>query len=352
MLTKFYPYLLSLSVIKRIALKKTYLQFVFLILAIEHYLIKRKNIKFLAISFISIFSYMLLSISLRDSFTKEEISKWTQLFIMISTIPFIYEIFIKNIQKITYISAGLSLIEAILGKVIGYEKFANQIFSITIPRVQGIVGEPNFSALFLFTLFVLNKEKSRYWLLPFILLTGSKTTILLILIFLIVSKAPLLVKNIIRKIAIGGFILYPLISYCAFKYSNNETRAYLTKLTSHRFAIHYIYVSSSFENLFGDGMVTNVNRVHNERPQEVRDFLSSSKLDLVKGEQHSLPIEVLYKLGFLPFLIFGLYLFVNQKSLALGTTFIMLNLINLNGMSELSTFLILSMIFKDTIDEG
>lgn len=352
MLTKLHPYIINLSVIKRFALNKTYLQFLYLILSIEHYLIKRKNLKLLYIWFVSIIIFMGISMAERGEFSAPEMLKWIQLFIMVSTIPFIFELFKKNINIITYLSALLSLVEAIAGKLLGYEKFINVILGMSFPRIQGIVGEPNFSALFLFTAYLFNKERSKYLLIPFIFLTGSKTTIILVIMFTMVSLFPNFIKDAFKKIALAGFVLYPLISYCGFKYSNNETREILTNLTSHRFSIHYIYVTKSFDNLFGDGLKTNVEKVHNERPQEVIDFLKYSKIDLVHGEQHSLPIEILYKFGVIVFTIFCGYLITMRNRINFESLFVLLNLINLNGLFEISTFLILSMLFWSNCNEG
>lgn len=266
----------------------------------------------------------------------------------------------KKLEKILVYSTSLILITALIEHFFFFSYGeVKDILNFKVHRLQGTVGESNYSAIICAGLFMLSWLRKK-WLLCLInicciTLFISKTSFLLCFLFcfstLIYSKYPLVWRKIL-SIGFGLLLLTPILVFLFSFFQNSSLFSLIENVTTGRLIIWKVYVDMGLQNMFGVGYMNGWdNMAHYLKPYlELQRSLRAEQVN----EQHNLFIHVWSEFGWVGYLLFGaffshLVLKARRASIEYFNLlfFIFLGYSFLNGLSDFILYLVLASVLRD-----
>jgi hypothetical protein len=267
----------------------------------------------------------------------------------------------KQFKKVLFTIELLSFI-LLLGELFFIPSIygASRLLPIILRRAL-IIGEPNFSAFLLFGCFMLRMYyrdfRNAFFLFALIFIfSGSVSSFSIILLFLVLYGLMRIEFKFLNKILMVVFvllILYPVLAFMVPKIVDDKTFLQLTRISSHRFYIHYLYSQIGFSHPFGVGFLNSLES-YKELFAGYSPFLLHIGIDHPEiNEQHSSFMLIFSEFGIIGYLFFTLFLtkiffYLNQKKEVLLQIIFLCLLLNANTINtqyELAFYLVLSFIF-------
>jgi hypothetical protein len=359
-------YLYPIFLIKRILVKKTFLQLAFPLVGICSFVKSRKISNYL-LPFYFFCIYGMLQGALLGSFSS--IARCGQVMAMGLFTEFIFR-YLKKEQIEDFIRA--SLFWGISYNLFFWVLTPNKIYKsygfVKLPMIDGIIGEPNFSGLYFLgcmLYFFLNKNlkwASVSFLL--ILMTASRSMIFTAALggFIFgLQQLPAFKKIATWGARLLGFslILYPFLFMGLYKFAPKNKHELLNKLTSGRFGIHSVYADMALKKPFGVGYFKGKNYFNENRYGDDLKFPTNHlKInEKYTYEQHSVFIQVLSEFGFLGYLFFAffvisffIHLYRADEVLANYFIVLLFPLTQLNGLHEFILYFFLALGLKQIIE--
>lgn len=358
LLTRLIPAVVIVSTVKTIAGLKTYFQFGLLLVVGKEVVIERR---LLSTAFLAIFVALVFFFS--EDYTLGQRTglmvylKWFQFLAMLVAVRplarvFLNEDYVRLLLKFTFI---YSTFELVLGSVMGTHVFFNKAWGHLIYRANGIVGEPNFSSallLFFLALAFIHKLHRRYHLLImfFIFACGSKTSITLALIIFIVAWLPQ-IRSIVGGASLIVLAAYPLLVEVSFTNLPTQISASINNITSQRYFQHYHYTYEGLNLLRGDGFGGVLKLNYANKSEDLKEVIKKTGGRIIVAEQHSLPVEILFKLGVVPYSLFLILLLaivygcVRYSIDSFGFLAVaLLNYVFLNGLFDIPVYASIGML--------
>lgn len=353
--------LLPISLIKKFNGVVTYFQIFYILLGIysffQYKLWKNKVIQ----TVIGIFAINIIA-----SFLINQSANWLeyiQLGAMICLIWLIKNTYTElDFVKYSKITISIASLICIYNFMQSDNIFAFRSF-FGIPRVGGIIGEPNFSAFATFLPCLIFYEKKMFkWLLigSFPLLTvQSRSVYIAIFILIMLEMSSYLIKT--KKLRFKEILLYiflfsPFLIAITYETSSSTTKKSLVNKLSTRFYLTRYYTEQGIKHPFGVGLANGQPLYKKEGVQfreKVANEINSSNIE--HAEQHSIFNQVLSEFGIIIyfFIFIGLVRYRNQIFQYINNSHIsaISILVFINGINELTTFLLIAYILKNKPSE-
>lgn len=348
--------LLPISLIKRVDGHTTYLQVLYLLFGLYSFynykLWKNKAIYVVSAGFIlNILSAYYIG-------HRFQIFEYGQLGLLISLVWLFKEDytdldFIKYAKVVTVISIALSLFYILFAKnIYGYRAYFG------IPRVGGIVGEPNFSAFAsLIPWIIFYKNKIRKWMLISLIplmWTESRSIFIFFFVLFTLELASKVTPKLLVKLKLLFLIFLlstPAILAISYEFAPNKTKTFLVKKFSTRFYLANYYSKLGVKHPLGVGLANGhshyVKKGEAFRKQVERDIKDRR---IEKNEQHSIFVQILSEFGIIIYVILSTFILFKvfpmlpaiPNSLLAGFS----SLVFINGLNELSTFILIGYILN------
>lgn len=257
------------------------------------------------------------------------------------------------------ISVIVIILELILTPELGWHDRAG----FGIPRFNMIVGEPNFSTFFFVTLFTLNIYRKKYlFSFPFfifMLMTHSRMGILALIVCLpmVLLRNKQRVLKFFNWTGFSLFFLYPFALLVTDKLLSVSGKIFMINKLSTRYYLHLGYMDMWKENPLGVGYYNGKNHIQTFLTPKL-DYLKNTlnQTEVEFAEQHNMFVQTFSELGFLGALIliwffYKLTGYVNlkpEKGIVWGP-FLVCALL-LNCFHEVAFYMVLSFVLWDSIN--
>ncbi|MBT7610762.1 MAG: hypothetical protein HN576_13460 [Bacteriovoracaceae bacterium] len=353
--------LISLSVVKRISLYKTYLNTIPLLIGIRELFIGKINILFLVLASFPLYSALLFSIG-KTPFMS--FARSIQFLLLVFFGNWLIRIWNFDVRKnVNWIVIILSMNSILIDHYNGIYLIDRTNFDLL--RFHLIVGEPNFSSLLYVVLFSFtlldNRKLEAVLFASFVLISQSRMGILGILcaLFLFVFKNS---KSKLRwlNVAINTlFFTYPAILILIDRIANDPFKQTMVHKLSPRFYLHVGYIEMFFKNLLGVGYFNGINRIESLLSEKAIYLKESLKVDDFEiAQQHSLQIQLISEFGLIGIAVLIYLCYTANKiikndprKLIVWGPFILSTLL-INCMHEVSLFIVFAYLVKDSFLEN
>ena len=355
-----YFYYLPIFLTKYLGSTKLYINFLFPILGFANLVYSKKLDKRISYFLILICFGLIQSIFLLsfDSFVRI-----VQLFMMICFSNMIINSISRDqLQYFFKFSLFISFIHIIVSVVFFDISMVAKIpfVDLKIPMIMGIIGEPNYSGLFLLgTTFYFLFEKNYYFALfaTILLMTTANRAGIITLLFFFLYKlftrivSSKLFDRIILSSILSIIILYPLILSFSFLGLNNQMKTSLHRITNGRYLIHGVYLKVLKKNPLGVGYFNGEKyfKKYHQSPNDSVFDIKDVEIPDRDYQQHSTILQVLTEFGYIGYIIFSVILALLYSKLAkIGSEFtkyfifLMIPTTQLNVMSEVIIYIFIA----------
>ena len=214
-------------------------------------------------------------------------------------------------------------------------------FSIDF-RYMGLTGEPNYSAIFSFFIFLISISIKKYKISIFslipILFNGSRAVYLAIFIFVTYKTLEkTLPKKSLKYIVIFNLILLPALPFITkslYENTSTKNKNFLMHKSSHRIPYQNLYIQKFLNKPFGFGYYRSKKQVKaNEVPKYSFKII----------DQHNTYLQILTEFGIIGFLAFSFFIYKLFSFFTISKQIILISFLNafyfVNGLNELSLYL-------------
>lgn len=233
---------------------------------------------------------------------------------------------------------------------------------IRVSRLEGIVGESNYSGLLCAIVTASIWVRRRSWWcalgLVTVLLTSSRVALIVLVLAATIGlfvKLPQRLGRRLLQVFLLLLLSYPFILFGTEHLTTIEQQRWINQIYSARFSIHLSYLAMFFEHPFGVGYF--------HGPELFAQYAGLGSKLMLSGhtypidhapvyQQHGLFIQVLSEFGVLGYIVFSYFLWKlleNALMRSMGTAFLlvtsMCGFVSLNVLGDFTFFYVISIPF-------